>query len=88
MDGSVGLDGKKKREDASCSDPPSIRALLSVLHSNRAQANLVLGNHGRMLEDAQAAVRLDAGNVKVSPVLPLRDIDALKRRRLETPLTP
>ena len=65
-DGSGGRDRKTGEDAPSGSSPQSVRAVLSVLLSNRAQANLLLGNHGRMLDDAKAAVRLDAGNVKVS----------------------
>ena len=39
--------------------------LLSVLHSNRAQAHLLLENYRRALEDSLAATRLQETNLKV-----------------------
>ncbi|KXZ56097.1 hypothetical protein GPECTOR_2g979 [Gonium pectorale] len=38
--------------------------LTAVLHANRAQAHLLLGNWRRALDDAMAAKRLDPGNIK------------------------
>ena len=39
--------------------------LLSVLHCNRAQAHIMLGNWRNALQDSQRAVQLDAHNLKV-----------------------
>jgi hypothetical protein len=39
--------------------------LVSVLHSNRAQAHLRLGNYRAALEDAMAASKEDPNNPKV-----------------------
>ena len=41
--------------------------LLSVLHSNRAQAHAVLGNWRSALQNSQKALQLDAANLKVWP---------------------
>ena len=40
--------------------------LLSMLHSNRAQAHIMLGNWRNALQDSQRAVQLDAHNLKVA----------------------
>ena len=40
-------------------------ALLSVLHSNRAQAHLLLGNYRSALKDSQQAAHFNASNLKV-----------------------
>ncbi len=47
--------------------------LLSVLHSNRAQAHIMLNNWRNALQDSQRAVQLDAHNLKVAlhPFTPL-----------------
>lgn len=42
--------------------------LLSVLHSNRAQAHAVLSNWRSALQDSQKALQLDAANLKVRPL--------------------
>lgn len=39
----------------------------SVLFANRAHVNLLLGNYRRALEDAERAIQLSPGNVKVQP---------------------
>ena len=44
---------------------PRSPALLAVLHSNRAQAHLKLGNNRRALEDGMAAVQHDPTATKV-----------------------
>lgn len=43
-------------------DNPSLR---SILHSNRAQAESLLGNWGNALRDATTALRFDPDNLKV-----------------------
>lgn len=43
----------------------SLPSLLSILHSNRAQAHLILENFRSALEDSQEATQLDPGNLKV-----------------------
>ena len=40
--------------------------LLSALHSNRAQAHIMLGNWRNALQDSQRAIQLDAHNLKVA----------------------
>ena len=39
-------------------------ALNSTILSNRAHVQLLMGNHGRALEDARASLKLDASNLK------------------------
>ena len=43
----------------------TLPGLLSVLHSNRAQAHLLLENYRRALEDSLAATGLQESNLKV-----------------------
>ena len=43
----------------------SLPELLSILHSNRAQAHLLLENNRNALEDSQEAMRLNRANMKV-----------------------
>lgn len=43
----------------------SSQQLLSVLHSNRSQAHILLENYRSALDDALKAIDLDAGNTKV-----------------------
>lgn len=43
----------------------------SILFSNRAHVNLLLGNYRRALTDAEEAIRLCSDNVKVRKALPL-----------------
>ena len=40
------------------------KELLSVLHSNRAQAALLLGNHRKALIDSEMAIKINPGNLK------------------------
>ena len=47
---------------------PGDLGLRSLLHSNRAQAHLKLGNNRKALEDGLAAIKLDGTAVKVSQV--------------------
>ncbi len=39
--------------------------LLSILHSNRAQAHLLLENNRNALEDSREAMKLNSANLKV-----------------------
>jgi len=41
----------------------------SILYSNRAHVNLLLGNNRRALEDAEQAIKLSSSNVKVDSPL-------------------
>lgn len=43
----------------------SLPELLSMLHSNRAQAHLLLENYRNALEDSQEAMKLNSANLKV-----------------------
>ena len=49
---------------------PQDSKLLAILHSNRAQAHLVLGNNRSALDDSTSALRHDPGLLKVHAGLP------------------
>lgn len=54
-----------RQYNTALAEPFENDTLRAILHSNRAQAESLLGNWGNALRDATAALRFDPGNVKV-----------------------
>lgn len=54
-----------RQYNTALAEPFENATLRAVLHSNRAQAESLLGNWGNALRDATAALRFDPDNLKV-----------------------